>query len=636
MLSGPAAPVYESSFRCNNRRRRLRKRIEPLEERTLTLAPVRPWSATWAFVATVVVARYFLVPLSPWFAEEFVFVASLASFDTLPELIRSTAHPFALLAGKFLTSIAGDAFDALAALSLVSSAAAFAALVAAFRSLSGDRFIPLAAALLFVFSPAMLVWSVAALPDAMALALVALAIAFSLRSGLRDAFFSGFLAAAVVATAFHFIFAAAALLVVAVAVSRSARWSAAAVAGAAAGVAAWLALLVAGGGIDRLSTALSAAIPSGSATTQSAVDAAVRFAVDPWGPLWLSVPTLLLAAAGVPLAWRRAGRRLLPLAAIFVVQLVAGIVFTDPASSGRFMLVAMIPIAFLAACGAAALAGMRAARATPMAAAILSGFLLFSWPLLAERTGSPSPSMRASSYASNHLPAGAAILFAPGLPLSTGVLFEEFELLSLDGGLRKYFEDGDAVVWQFAPGNGAGREGQLFSVSAAARPPFDLLAPGSASVSLAPVAFEQRFFPISGIHPPSSENGARSIRWLSPRAKMLLAAHSGGLLLLALQLPADAPLERNRVTVLADGSPVGSLDLVRGEVAGAELPIASSGRVRLEIVSSDAFVPQTSFARKPAEPRAVQLVGLHWSGREVDAPVVSKGDDQLPFVLGDR
>lgn len=328
----------------------------------------------------------------------------------------------------------------------------------------GDRWgreacaVGVAAALLFHLSPPMLLYGPLALSDAPTLAFLALALAASTRlraGGVRAAVAMGAFAAAAVGCRPQLGVAVVAMLIVAcVAAAARIGWRPhggrvllAAAAGFAVIALSWLVpLVLACGGIEGFlallgrQAGLVAGVDAESARSALSAPALVaRFVAHPWGPKQLSGPLLLMAVVGLVAVMRwllaaaspqSGGRRRMtstaaallampatPLLVLSGADLAFALLVMDPADAPRYALPSLLAVAFLAVLGLSSAA--RFVRALWLAwvgtAALVGGFVAFTWPILYERTTTFSPPVQAARWAEAHVPRSALVLVSPPL-----------------------------------------------------------------------------------------------------------------------------------------------------------------------------------------------------------------------------
>ena len=183
-----------------------------------------------------------------------------------------------------------------------------------------------------------------------------------------------------------------------------------------------------------------------------------RFVAHPWGPKQLSGPLLLAAVGGLVAvlrwpfaaaspqsgAWGRLARAAvalltmaaMPLLVLSGADLAFALLVMDPADAPRYALPSLLAVAFLVALGLRAAA--RLVRAPWLAwagtAALVGGFVAFTWPILYERTTTLSPPVQAARWAVTHVPRSALVLVAPPLLPHAAQLLGGREFIVADPG----------------------------------------------------------------------------------------------------------------------------------------------------------------------------------------------------------
>jgi hypothetical protein len=566
--------------------------------------------------------RSLTLPRGPWELDEMLFAGAVRHFEPLRHWPHPPGYPLFVGLGKALDFAVGDPFVSLAALSLLASLAAYWALVAAFRRLSGGapggEQVAVAGALLFLLSPAMLVQAPLALSDTSALMFVSLALAAAgaLADEPTTAKAAALGAAASAAIGCRPQLALAVLPMLAVALLRPA-WRRRLEALAAFAVVSllWLVPLVIATGGPRGFVAYQAgqlayvaghdADLSRAATSVSGLLA--RFVAHPWGPKWIAIPVLALATLGALDGWRRRCKAALPLAALSGAQLLACLALMDPADAVRYSLPWTLGVAFAAAAGAGVLARRagRPALAWAASGAILLAGAAYAWPVLAARAREPSPPLQAARWANRHLPPGATVLMEPEVQAHGRYLLADFDLAPVQGGLDRAAARSERPLWLFAEG-----ESRRPGAANFAWPDSDayrrLTRNHYRVVSLTPLV-PDFFQAVRGVHDWEPSALDPRWRWLQRAATLRVFPRGAAAIALTLGLPSSAPLSANVVTVAVDGATIAMLNVERGASRRIEIPVAKKGPLFVTIRSASTFTPERSADGRAL---AVQLLAI--------------------------
>ena len=582
-----------------------------------------------AGLALLLAVRLLTLPRSLWELDEMLFAGALLRFDPLQHWPHPPGYPLLVGLGKAMQLVTGDAFQSLAALSLLGSLVGYLALCFAFRRLLDGRpranVVAVAAALLFHLSPAMLVHAPLALSDSPALMFLSLALAAAVRlhqaPGAAAAWGLGASASAAIGCRPQLALAIVPML--AAALWRCERRRAGQALAAFTLVSlAWLTPLVVATGGPRGFLAYQlgqasyvaghdAGLSRGAA---GATQLLARFVAHPWGPKWISGPLLLCAAWGAIDLWRRRRKEALPLAALAGAQLVFCLAIMDPADAARYALPWMLAVAFAFASGAAALterwpsAAARWAPALAVAAAVSAG-AAHAWPVLAARFAGPSPPALAAAWAAANVPPGATILATPEVNAHARYLLRAYDVAPVDGGYDRAAGQAERPLFVFAEGASPHPRAVHFSWpdSEAYR---RLTRNHYRVVSLTPIepGFVQAVRGVWGWEPGPLD--ARW-RWLARRATLRIFPRGATAVALTLALPERAEIESNRVTLLAGGAELGSVELRRGGEGRFEIPVTRRGPLLLLLRSDRWYVPADSPDRRElaVQLRAVERLG---------------------------
>ncbi|HVR44498.1 MAG TPA: hypothetical protein VMS56_13750 [Thermoanaerobaculia bacterium] len=534
-------------------------------------------------------------PSTPWLADEAAMLLALEEWNPSIGQPPPPGSPLWVGIAGMLAPLAADPYALLVWLSIAATLLALIAVGAAAARIGGTAVSGLVAAVVFAFSPAMLVHGAMAIPDPVALALLAFALLRAVRlmerrdqaEPLEGAIFAA-AAAGAIGVQPHYWLAAVplALLVVIRVRSRRARlalagtflvvtflWIAPLVRSLG-GVGAWLGWMRGDGG-------------AGSAGS-GVLERAVRFILDPWGPLWLSIPVLLLAAAGSWLLGRAREPRALAPAILGLPYLLALVVMGDPEEAARWSLPALIAVAVLEGAALGRVGGRRA-RWLISGALVLwaAGSVLHVRPILAVRSGQASPPARAAAWISRWLGPEEVVAYDRETALFARGLIRDRETLPLDEALGKYARRGETRLWLLAEGRAERGKGAEFAWPSGER--WARLTPDEGRVvSINRVDPLERFDPLEGVYPIETGPDGSRLRWLAPEATLLVPRAGSQRVQITLALPEDDPRARNEISFHVDGVFRGAFALSpgnRGEAVfripeGGALTIASSESVR--------------------------------------------------------
>ncbi|HEV8240661.1 MAG TPA: glycosyltransferase family 39 protein [Thermoanaerobaculia bacterium] len=630
-------------------------------------APFWRSPGVWAGFAAVALARLLSLPVSVWEYDEILFMRGVERFAPLEHRPHPPGYPLTIGLGKLLAPIAGDSFHALVAVSVIASLVGYLALADVFARILAPAAVPtvverrqgVVAALLFHLSPPMLLYGPLALSDAPALCFLALALAAGARllnGGIGAAVALGAFAAGAVGCRPQLAVAVgpmvAAAWIVAVVkrrreatsspvddgladstalaatggpagdASRAARaprartLALAAIAGYAVVGLAWLIpdIEASGGPIHliklvRRQARLVAAVDAGLARGALGAGALVaRFVAHPWGPKQLSIPVLLLAIAGLVELARRRCLAALPLLLLAIVDLAFALRVMDPADAVRYALPSLLGVSFLAVVGLYTLAGSVRLRAlAPLGAAVLvAGFVLYTFPILQERSTLPSPPVQAARWAATHLPPNAQVLVAPPLVPHAAQLLGGRAFTEADPGLS-------------APGSTEARPAFLLADGPGGWPgAVTFRWPGSEGWG----KLTRGYYRVVSWNPLPACRFAAGFgvygwepgwRWLAQDASLRVFTGGARRLGIELGLPPTSPFAEVLVDVQAgDGAPV-QVRALRGRRRRASLEVPAAPAVDVHLHADRAFVPVAGGLGTDQRGLAVQLLGCEVS-----------------------
>lgn len=586
-------------------------------------------------LAAVLAARLATLPSGPWEQDEVLFLRGVERFAPAEHRPHPPGYPLLIGLGKAVAAVAGDPFRSLVILSVLSSALGFVALVLAFRELAircgaaavADA-VGITGALLFHFSPAMLVYGPLALSDPPALMFLSLMVAAAarpawLRERSADLLLGGSAAAALGCRP-QLLAAVGAGLLAALWIAPSWRSRMLTLAACAIVGLGWLVPLAwACGGPRELLAVLQkqagsfeqfdTAVPRTGGSFATLGGIATRFLAHPWGTRLTALPVLLLAAGGLGIAARRGLVGAIPLLALTGTELAVCLLALNPLDAVRYALPSLLGVAWLAAMGLCALSQrLRVpAAAYGIACLLAAGFVGYTAPLLAVRTREPSPAMAAAAWAGSGVPANAAVLVESSLEPFASEYLSRWELALAGPGLDRFALRHEVPLWLYADGTSAWPGAVHFSWPDS--DPYGKLTRGVLRVvSLSPVpASLRQFRGLADVHVPEPTLRASRYRWLGPRAVLELAPDGADTAALVLALPANAPWAVNRLTVAVDGAAVSPVEVARG-AAPTEVVVVlpAANQVAITVDAERSFVAADAGLGADRRELAVQLLDL--------------------------
>lgn len=595
-----------------------------------------PSAALLAGLAAVALARLLTLPESLWEWDEVLFVRGVVHYDPLHHSPHPPGYPLLIGLGKAVSWIAGDPFASLVALSVIASCIGFVALAAAFRSFAGGgaagERAGVAGALLFHFSPSMLVYGPLALSDSAALMFLSLALAAAGRlierpgepgGRVLPAAVFGLFASAAIGCRPQLALAVLPMMAVTLVLAGGRKvWGSALAAFTAVSLAWFVPLVVAVGGPSGflpflgkqagLVVAYDTAEPRGGMSWKGV---AVRFLAHPWGDRWTSVPVLLLAAGGAVAAVRRY-RAVLPLAVLTAVELSFALAVMNPRDAVRYALPGLLGLAFAAGFGAERLA--RRLRlplaAYAVAALIAAGAVRYTAPLLAVRSRVPSPPAQAIQWAAANLPHNTVYLVDKQLAAHLDYLLPRSERLPAEDGLWRYALQRSKPLYLLGEGESGWPGASTFrwpESDAYGKLTRDLYR----VVSLSPIPPSRRYLAGRGVHAWEPSLLQPRYRWLGPDAALRLAPAGERRVELTLAVPDSAPWPSNRVAVTVGGAAAAEVEIPRGERRTLALRLPTTAEVEVGFRSAASFVPAETGGGSDTRRLAVQLVNLELLGR---------------------
>jgi hypothetical protein len=608
----------------------------PMDQTQVSRFAHRGWSpaAILGFLA-VAAARLLTLPESVWELDETLFIQGVIEFEPLRHHPHPPGYPLLIGLGKLFAVVLRDPFWSLVALSVVASLIGYAALVSAFRRLSGfSEPVAVGGAVLFHLSPTMLVYGPLPLSDAPTLMFLALFLAAAARlpgastGSLGAVMATGAFAAGAIGCRPQL--ALSVLPALAAALWLAGSWRRRGVLLAAFTVAClvwFVPLLVAVEGPDglvRFLTKQAGAVATWDTTIprtgKSPAEIASRFLAHPWGQKWTALPVLALAAAGAAALARTARSQrfqiLLPLAVLTAVELAFCLSVMNPRDAVRYALPSLLGVAFLAAVGAEALARrVRVPAAAWVAvAALTGGFVVYAWPLLEPRSTSPSPPAQAADWARRELPPDAVILVEKDYAAHAAYLLPGFTRFSFEEGMRHFAGRPEMRVWIYGETALPGAQTFLW-------PPSDTYGKLTRDLyritSLSPVPAEQRYEAVRGLYAYEPRSGGAGYRWLEGDAVLRVfprRLHARAVAL-TLGLPEVIPEASVALAISVAGSPTATLEVPRGEKRRIVLPLPEAETVEIAVRSKTTFVPVEAGIGGDPRRLAVQLHALELVGQ---------------------
>lgn len=567
------------------------------------------------------------MPATPWEFDEILYMQGVQHYDPVAHHPPPPGYPLFMLGGKIARIFAGNPFHALVALNFLATIAGFALLALAFSRLADDVPSGVAGALLFYFSPAMLVHSTLALSDPGALALLAATLYVASAAGTAAAPLGAFAALAIGWRPQLAIFVVP-LLFARVVTMREWRKRGMAVGVFTIVCLAWLVpLAVSVGGVDQLvrfeasqAGYLAEHDADVSRSGWTAPMIALRFIAHPWGTKVMSIPVLLLAVAGAARLIRRRDRRFLPLAIASLLYLAFALRFMDPADGVRYALPFVLGTAFFAGVGLTRQRGADSQSApalgrlesVPYLFAIAS--IIYVSSLISQRAGSESPPFRAARFANWLYPRNAVVLYELPLWPHAQVFFANRERMRVSDGLAQYFDRPDIPMFLYADGMSHAPGARTFRWQ-----PSDAYSKLTRNhyrvVSIIAMPPQRRFRVIRGVYVPEREADGDEWRWLDSPAELQLPHGPARSLTARVGLPVIYPLEVNTLTIFVNGTSAGTVDLRRGKRVDVTVAIPE-GAPLVRFEAARAFVPAQVPGSLNRDPRrlAVKLYDL-WSDR---------------------
>jgi hypothetical protein len=561
-------------------------------------------------LAALLIVLYFAKPASPWEFDEHLFFQGIHHYDPVAHHPPPPGFPLFMGAGHLVRLLIPTDFAALVTLSFIGSIAAFVLFALALGEMAGDLTIGIAAALLFYFSPALLVHSTLPISEPGALALLAAALYW--RTGnpacraslskrdrqdcLSSILFATF-AALTVGWRPQFSIFVVPFFLASLFLMR--RWRDRAIALAVFTVVclAWLIPLAAAlGGIKGLvhfeasqAGYLAEHDADLSRSGWTPVQVALRFIAHPWGTKIASFPLLIVAGAGVVETIRRRERRVIPLAIASAAYLAFALMVMDPADGVRYAIPFVLGTSFFAGVGAVALARRFSAPPYAFVAIFATGSVIYVSSLVSQRGSTWSPPVYAAAIARSAFPSNAVPLYELPLWPHSQVYFRDRRPMRVNDGLAAYFDRPDVPLFIYADGGSHAPGARVFRWQ-----PSDAYSKLTRNhyrvVSLIPVTPEQRFRAVRGVYAPEREQDGQDWRWLDSPAELQLPHGPARQLTLRLGLPVTYPIEANTLTISVDGGMPRFMRLERGRPIDITIPIPAGAPI-VRFAAARTFIP---------------------------------------------
>ena len=558
----------------------------------------------------------FIMPASPWEFDEPLFFQALHRYDPVAHHPPPPGYPVFILFAQAVRALVPSDFATLVLISVVASFIGFLLLALALRNLTGDATVGVLGAVLFYFSPALLVHSTLPISEPGGLALLFGALYFwtseaDARHARRSTCFAIF-AALSVGWRIQFCIFVVPLFLVAVALMRSWRERLIALGTFTVVCLLWLTpLAIAVGGIEELIRFETAqgeylaehdAEVSRSGWTPSRI--LFRFIAHAWGTKVSSFPVLIAAAFGIFALWRK--RAFVPLGVAAAIYLAFALWAMDPADGVRYS----IPFVLFVALAAAAGAQRIPVPPLVVAAVFAVGSLVYVSSLVSQRSSRPSPPVAAARYArAMFAPNAVALYELPLWPHATYYL-RDHKPMRIDRGLAEFYERPDVPLFMYADGATSMPGAKVFrwrnsdAYSKLTRNHYR-------TASIIPIPPERRFKVVQGVHSSEREPGGREWRWLSSPAELALPRGPARTLTLRLGLPVLYPYPGNDSIVKVNGAEGARVRLERGKPVDVTVAIPA-GSVLVRVESRISYMPARLPGSVNLDPRrlAVEMYEL--------------------------
>lgn len=554
-------------------------------------------------LALHVIVLLFALPASPWEFDEALFFQALEQYDPVAHHPPPPGYPVFIAAAKIVRLVVPDDFRTFRLISLLASVAGFVMLSLAFARITRSENAGLAGALLFYFSPALLVHSTLPISDPGAVALLSaalwsgggalFAVLCALAIGWRIQFMI-FVLPLFFAGLFLMSGWRARLRTLAVFTLVCLLW--------------FVPLAMAVGGFEELIR-----FETGQGRYLAEHDAAVsrsgwtfpqivlRFVAHPWGVKLASFPLLIAATIGGVVLLRRRRREAIPIALAGAVYIAFALAVMDPADGVRYAIPFTLVVAGAAGAGVVWVGERVRVPAAAIVALFACGSLVYVSSLLSQRSSTTSPPVRAAEYALRTYPPNTVALYELPLWPHATYFLREFEPRRVDDGLARFYERADVPMFLYA--DGAGTHTFRWEPSDA----YSKLTRNHYRVaSIIPIPPEQRYRTIRGIYGPEREPDGLAWRWFAQVAELQLPRGPARELELRVGLPATSPIEANSLRIEIDARPVGTFRVERGRETRVPISIPAGAPI-VKVVADKAFVPASIPGSLNRDPRILSV-----------------------------
>lgn len=550
-------------------------------------------------LAAIAIAALHLssIPLTIWEYDECIFARGVERYEPLQHRPHPPGFPLYMAAAKLLAPF-HDPFRAMQIVNAIAVMAGFFAFALAFRETSGDAIVGIAGALVLYASPSLLVTGTTALSDSGALALMGLG-AWGAARG--RPWLLALACAASIGWRPQFAVAVVPMFLVAVMLTlRTWRDRVTSVLAFGVGCLAWLVpMVIATGGPATFWTWLSS---QAAYYAQHDADLSrsghgfpyfvLRFAAHPWGPKWLSLPLLVVAAAGaVPMVKQRF-TQVAPLAVGCLTYLAFAIVTMDPADAVRYAIPSLALTALLAARGAAMVRGI----VLPAVLLYAAGGWWYAAPVLRARTTTPSPPFAAAQWIRANVPKDALVLYDLPLRPHADFLLRAWKTARFDAQVPL---TGPVYLYTDGPGDVTFRWPDTDAYRKLTRTHY-------ATVGVTSLPESERFRVVEGVFAPERARDDTSWRWIGARGVIELPDVGARAVRLVFRTPRDYPLPENHVTVAA-GPETRRVTVPRNASAEVVMPVRP-GPFRITFVPERVFVPAAVAGARNRDRRALSVM----------------------------
>jgi hypothetical protein len=493
------------------------------------------------------------VPRSIWEFDESFFAMGVEQYQPLLHHPPPPGYPVYMAFAKAVALFTRDAFQALVVTSILGLIAGLVTWFLALRELTEDWMAASLGTALLYLSPALLVSGTLPQSDSGALALLGLAVWACAR---REPQFAAIACAACIGWRVQFVVAVIPLFLASLIFLKSWRDRVIAIGTFGAACLLWFVpLLIATEGPEGfwkwLSGQAAYYAQHDSNLSRTGYDAsliALRFLAHPWGPKWLALPLLALAAVGLGMLVMRKEWRMVPLLLSSAVYFAFALATMDPADAVRYAIPALPAVA--------ALAGLVFARISSIgvmvAACYAFGAVSYAMPVTKTRADLVSPPAAAAEWIRTNVPRNTIVLYDLPLRPHADYLLRGYRVMHIDAGLSKFGGDPSVPMMLLTDGERAGGPGMTFRW-----PDTDayrkLTRQHYGAVSVVPLAPFQRYRVREGVFAQERTRAGESWRWIGARGVLELPDVDATSARLVFRATQDYPLPENRVRLLNAG-----------------------------------------------------------------------------------